>query len=233
LAPASTIIAVGATVVAVLQEGELRLPLFERCAHESSQVVIEFKPIAAQVEVSAKLLESERQDVELEIRRLLLESFVAELDRVAIAGLLNNPDVPVVVGGANGAALTWDNIVALEHTVASNGGDIKSGAFLMSPNVLRALRTTQRGKGQDFIMGSDLQLLGHPVHVSQHVPRAIAFGRWADLLVVLRGPAALDVVVDTKTRAADGVLLVTAKADCGVAPLRAASFAKMTDVVTS
>jgi HK97 family phage major capsid protein len=202
--------------------------------------VIEFKPIAAHVEVSARLLESERQDVELEIRRRLLESFVAELDRVAIAGsgnneplgLLANPDVPTINGGPNDAALTWDNIVALEHTVASNGGDIKSGAFLMSPNVLRKLRTTPRGKGLGYVMENDLQLLGHPVHVSQHVPRA-AFGRWGDLLVVLRGPAALDVVVDTETRAADGVLLVTAKVDCGVAPLRAASFAKMTDVVTS
>jgi hypothetical protein len=34
LAPASTIIAAGANVVAVLQ-GDLRLPLFERCAHKS------------------------------------------------------------------------------------------------------------------------------------------------------------------------------------------------------
>jgi HK97 family phage major capsid protein len=270
LAPVSTVVAAGATVLAVTQSGALKFPTISQPANASSawtsegqtyattepvfgQVVVLPVTIGVQIKMSRMLIVSATPDVERAVRAHLMECLMRELDRVAIAGsgtgdqpagLLNNPDVPVVVGGPNGAAPTWANIVALEHQVAASNGDITAGAFLMSPNVLRALRTTTRGANLGYIMENDSRPLGHPVCVSSHVPNtltkgsgtnlsAIIFGNWSDLLIAVWNAGAVDLLVDGVTQIKNGWIVISARLECGIAALRPAAFAKMTDIQTT
>jgi HK97 family phage major capsid protein len=270
LAPVSTVVAAGATVLAVTQSGALKFPTISQPADASGawvgegttyvvaepqfgQVTVSPFTIAARMRISRMLIANATPDVERTLRAHITEALMRELDRVAIAGtgsgdqplgLLNDANVPTVPGGPNGAPPSWANIVALEHQVASNNGDISTGAFLMSPNVLRALRTTTRGSGLGYIMENDSQLLGHPVRTSSHVPSnlvkgtganlsAIIFGNWNDLVVAIWNAGAVDLLVDGVTQIRNGWVVLTARLDCGVAALRPGAFAKMTDIVTS
>jgi HK97 family phage major capsid protein len=270
LAPASVLVSSGANVISTTQAGPLRLPVFSQAADASGgwtnegstyvvaepgfgQVVIEPKTIAVKLQISRRLLTNATPDIEREIRRHLFEALMRAVDKAAIAGsgtgnepvgLLNNADVPVVAGGTNGAAPSWDPLTQLEFEVASRNGRVENAAFIMNAATLRTLRRTPRASGQDFIMGTDSRLLGHPVVVSQHVPNnlakgtgtnlsAIIFGDWSDYLIAIWGPQAVDVLVDSITRAKDGLVIVVARLDVGFAPVHAQSFAVMKDCITT
>jgi HK97 family phage major capsid protein len=270
LAPVSAVIGAGATVLNVTASDVIRLPAIDQPVDPSGawipeggtyataepqfrQIEIQPRTLAVKLFISRRLLMSATPDVEREVRRHLLEALMGELDRVAIAGsgignepvgLLNNPDIPVVEAGPDGAAPTWDHVTQLEFEVASRSGDITSGAFLTNAAVLRKLRRTRRGSGLDYIMADSTTLLGHPVRVSERVPNnltkgtgtnlsAIIFGSWSDFLVVFWGPQAVDVMVDSVTKAKDGLVVVTARVDVGFAPLHPGSFAIMKDVSTA
>jgi HK97 family phage major capsid protein len=270
LAPASIVISSGASVVSTVQAGALRLPVFSQAADASGgwtnegstyvvaepqfgQVVIEPKTIAVKLQISRRLLTNATPDIEREIRRHLFEALMRAVDKAAIAGsgtgneplgLLNHPDVPVVAGGTNGAAPTWDHVTQLEYEVASRNGRIENGAFVMSAEVLRKLRRTPRGSGLGYIMENDSRLLGHPVRVSSHVPSnlvkgtgtnlsAIVLGNWGDLLLAIWNAGAVDLLVDGVTQIRNGWIVLTARLDAGVSPLHPQSFAKMTDIVTT
>jgi HK97 family phage major capsid protein len=266
----SVVVGAGANVLSVIKDGALRLPVFSQAADASGawnaegslyiaaepqfgQVVIEPRTVAVKVVFTRRLLMNATPDVEREVRRHIVESLMREVDRAAIAGsgagneplgLLNNPDVPVVVGGANGAAPTWDHLTQLEFEVASRNGRIENGAFVTTAEVLRKLRRTPRAAGQDFILTDSTRLLGYPLHVSGHVPSnltkgtssnlsAILFGDWSNYLVVFWGPQAVDVIVDSVSHAVEGLVIVTVRLEVGFAPMHAASFAVMKDCVTA
>jgi HK97 family phage major capsid protein len=268
LAPASVLVSSGASVISATQAGALRLPVFAQAADASGgwvgeggsyivseptfgQVVIEPKTIAVKLQISRRLLVSATPDVERELRRHLYTALMSAIDRAAIAGsgtgdqplgLLNDSNVPTVVGGPNGAAPTWDHLAELEYQVASHNANVVSAAFLTNSAVQRKLRKTPRASGQDFILAGS-NLLGRPLRVSEHVPSnltkgtgtnlsAIIFGDWSDYLIAIWGPAAIDLIVDSVTRAKDGLVLVTARLDVGFAPVHPQSFAVMKDVVT-
>jgi HK97 family phage major capsid protein len=270
LAPVSVVVGAGANVLSVIKDGALRLPVFSQAANATGawnvegtvyidaepqfgQVVVEPKTIAVKVVFTRRLLMNATPDIEREVRRHIIESLMREVDRAAIAGsginneplgLLSNPDVPVVAGGVNGAAPTWDHVTQLEYEVASRNGRLESGAFVTTAEVLRKLRRTPRAAGQDFILTDSTRLLGYPLRVSSHVPNnltkgassnlsAILFGDWADYLIVIWGPQAVDVIVDSASHAREGLVIVTARVDVGFAPIHPQSFAVMKDAVTA
>jgi HK97 family phage major capsid protein len=270
LAPASVLIGAGANVVSTTQAGALRLPVFAQAADASGgwtnegstyvvsepqfgQIIVEPRTVAVRLQISRRLLANATPDIEREIRRHLFEALMRAVDKAALAGsgtgnepvgLLNHPDVPVVVGGPSGASLTWDHVTQLEFEVASRNGRVESAAFVTNAEVLRKLRRTQRGTSLDYVMADSTRLLGYPLRVSEHVPSnltkgtgsnlsAIVFGDWSDYLVVLWGPQAVDVLVDSVTKAKDGLVVVTARLDVGFAPVHAQSFSVMKDCITT
>jgi HK97 family phage major capsid protein len=270
LVPASVLVSSGASVISTTQAGALRLPVFSQAADASggwtnegstyvvaepgfSQIVVEPRTVAVRLQISRRLLANATPDIEREIRRHLFEALMRAVDKAALAGsgtgnepvgLLNHPDVPVVVGGPSGASLTWDHVTQLEFEVASRNGRVESAAFVTNAEVLRKLRRTQRGTSLDYVMADSTRLLGYPLRVSEHVPSnltkgtgsnlsAIVFGDWSDYLVVLWGPQAVDVLVDSVTKAKDGLVVVTARLDVGFAPVHAQSFSVMKDCITT
>jgi HK97 family phage major capsid protein len=270
LAPASVVISSGANVVTTVQAGALRLPVFAQAADASggwtnegstyvvaepgfSQIVVEPRTVAVRLQISRRLLANATPDIEREIRRHLFEALMRAVDKTALAGsgignepvgLLNHPDVPVVAGGTNGAAPTWDHLAELEFQVSSHNANVVSAAFVTNSAVQRKLRKTPRASGQDFVLADSRRILGYELRTTEHVPSnltkgsgtnlsAIVFGDWSDYLIALWGPQAVDVLVDSVTKAKDGLVVVTARLDCGFAPVHPQSFAVMKDCITT
>jgi HK97 family phage major capsid protein len=270
LAPASVLVSSGATVITTTQAGAPRLPVFSQAADASggwinegatyvvaepgfSQIVVEPRTVAVRLAISRRLLADASVDIERELRRHLFEALMRAVDKAAIAGsgtgnepvgLLNHPEVPVVAGGTNGAAPTWDHLAELEHQVSSHNANVVSAAFVTNSAVQRKLRKTPRASGQDFILADSRRILGYELRVSQHVPSnltkgtssnlsAIVFGNWSDYLIALWGPQSIDILIDSVTRSQDGLVIIVGRLDVGFAPVHAQSFAVMKDCITT
>ncbi|PJF45310.1 MAG: phage major capsid protein, partial [Candidatus Thermofonsia Clade 3 bacterium] len=100
------------------------------------------------------------------LREHLGRAIGEEIDRAILAGngvnpqplgILNHPDVPVVSIGANGGAISWSALAEADRLAMAGARGNQPGAWIMNDKVVKALRTTPRGSGLDFIMpGRDL-----------------------------------------------------------------------------
>lgn len=269
LRPVSVTAEAGATIVGGIRSGALILPgvsVGSAPGWTSSEgttyadappefappVKIESHTLSVQVSFSRQLLKTSSVAVEQVVRHELLAAVMAEVDRVALigessndepTGLLNTDDVPVVEGGANGAAPTWAHLVDLEHSVAKHARSDRA-AFVTNADVQRKLRLTPRGTDLDVILPSDGRLLGRRLIVSGSVPgdltkgegsslSAIACGDWSDMVICFWGPSAVDLLVNGITRAHEHKVIVTARCDVGIGLRRKKSFAIMRDAITT
>jgi HK97 family phage major capsid protein len=272
LRPASALIGAGATVISGIAAGNLLLPAVDNPLDPSGnwtssegstyvqsepsfrQISIAPHTLGVELRVSRRLLKNATPDLEDALRREILTAVMREIDRVGLIGTAasNQPDglltlagIPVVAGGTNGAAPTWQHLCDLEHAVASANGRVNNGAYLTNAAVTRKLRTTQRATGLDYILGNDKRILGYETRISELVPAnltkgtasgvcsAILFGDFSELLIGLWGPAAIDLIVDDYSLATQGLVKLVARVDVGIAPRHEAAFAVMKDVLTA
>jgi HK97 family phage major capsid protein len=272
LRPASAVIGAGAVVIAGLNAGNLLLPAidspldaagawvssegttFLQAEPSFRQVTVAPYQLGVEIRISRRLLHNATPAIEAALRAEIARAFMQALDRACLIGqaannqpdgLLTLPSVPVVSGGANGAAPSWSNLVEMERTVAAANGSLAAGAWLTNGSVVAKLRRTQRASGLDFILAGESQLLGHPLRSSGLVPSnftkgtsagvcsALLFGDFSQAIVAFWGPAAVDLVVDDVTRAKDGLVRLVARADVGFGVRNPAAFVTMTDLLTS
>lgn len=168
-------------------------------------------------------------------------------------GILNTSGIGDVAGGANGAAPTWANIVALETAVAAANADMGTLAYLSTPGIRGKLKVTEKATNTGlFVWENDLmggianarrvpgegQLNGYRSMVSTLVPsaltkgsgtnlHAILFGNWRELMIGQFG--GLDIVIDPYTQATNSLLRIVVNSWWDVAIAHAASFAAMKD----
>lgn len=161
-------------------------------------------------------------------------------------GIMQNPLVPVVAGGTNGAAPTWDNIVALETAVAASNADVGTLGYITDATTRGKLKTTAK-IGSTFPIylwnsESSTPLNGYPVGVTNLLPllskgsatgtlHALLFGNWADLIYAFW--SGLDVIVDPYTQAASGSVNIVTLQDFDVNIRHPESFAFAIDVATA
>jgi HK97 family phage major capsid protein len=161
-------------------------------------------------------------------------------------GILQNPLVPVVAGGTNGAAPTWENIVALESAVAVANADVGSMGYIMDAATRGTLKTTAK-IGSTFPIylwnsESSEPLNGYPVGITNLLPllskgsasgtlHAIIFGNWSELIYAFW--SGLDVIVDPYTQAASGSVNIVTLQDFDVNIRHPASFAALIDVISN
>jgi HK97 family phage major capsid protein len=221
------------------------------------QVALAPKTLGCYTDISRKLLLQSSIDVEAYIRGLLALSVALEIDRAAIngsgsapepRGILNVVGIGSVVGGTNGKAPTYANIVALESEVAIDNADIGSLAYLTNAKVRGKLRTTftnaTYGEIPVWQNGPDGMGMvnGYRAAVSNQVPStltkgnqslssAIIFGNFADLVIGQWG--ALDILVDPITGGLAGTVRVIALEDVDIAVRNAVSFSAMQDALTA
>lgn len=218
------------------------------------QVAMSPKTVGAMSDISRKLLLQSSIDVEGFVRRDLATTLALAIQQAAIngsgasnqpKGILSHANIGSVVGGTNGAAPTWANIVALETAVAVANADVGTLGYLTNAKVRGALKTTSKVSGQNgFIWeGGDTPLNGYRCAITNAVPSnltkgtatavasAIIFGNFADLIIGMWG--GLDLLVDPYTGGAAGTVRVIAHQDVDVAVRNEESFAAMKDALTA
>ena len=174
-------------------------------------VQIRAKTVGVKSRYTRSMLLQSSIDIESFVRQDLSESMALGIDRACIAGtgangqpsgILTQAGVPAVALGANGAAPTWANIVAMETSLAQENADLGSLGYLTNAKVRGKLKTTVKnpaGTDSDWIWekGSEPtigELNGYAAGVTNQVPSnltkgsgtnlsSIIFGNFADVLI--------------------------------------------------
>lgn len=226
---------------------------------ESTQVVgqVELKPktVGAYTDYTRRLLKQSSLDVEAFVRGDLAAVIALAIDYAAFHGLgaANQPrglqyvsGIGSVLGGTDGAAPDWADIVGLETEVAVDNADIGRLSYITNAKVRGKLKQTFRNGTYGEIpiwSGGNLPLNDYPAHVTNQVSStltkgssssvcsAIFYGNWADMVLGMWGE--LDILVDPYTGSTTGTVRVVAMQDVDVAVRRAQSFAAMLDALTA
>jgi len=218
------------------------------------QVTMSPKTLGGYVDLSRRLLLQSSVDAENLIRDDLASTIAAAMDSAAVAGtgsnrptgVLNTSGIGSVTLGTNGGAPTWAMVSSLIREVAIDNALNGRAAFLTNAQVMAKLMTTARqssGVEGNFILGSDMTLLGYPVIVSQAVPSnlskgsasgtlsAMMFGVWSDLIVGQW--SGIDLLVDPYTGSNAGTVRVVAFHDCDFALRHPESVSECNEIATT
>ena len=218
-----------------------------------AQVTMSPKTVGAYTDISRQLILQSSLDVQNMVTRDLATIIGLGIQQAAINGPgSGNAPTGILtavtasqVGGTNGAAATWANIVGLESDVAANNADVGTMGYLTNAKVRGKLKVTEQfatTNGKPVWADGALPLNGYAGHVTNAVPSnltkgnqslssAIIFGDFASLLIGLWG--ATDILVDPYTGGAAGTVRVRVLQSCDVALRHVESFATMVDALTA
>lgn len=217
-----------------------------------AQVTMSPKTVGAFTDISRRLLLQSSIDVEAMVQNDLATILGLAIQQAAISGsgASNQPSgiltrvTASVIGGTNGAAPTWANIVQLESDVAVANADVGTLGYLTNARVRGKLKTTSKVTGQNGFVWDDGEtpMNGYRTAVTNAVPSnlvkgssgstcsAIVFGNFADLVIGMWG--SLDLMVDPYTGSTAGTVRVVALQDVDVQLRNVVSFATMVDALT-
>lgn len=202
--------------------------------------------------LSKDLLRQTSMDVENLIKNKLLSCHAEMIDKAAFngtgssgqpTGILKTTGITTIVGGTNGAALSWKNVVALETAVNANNANRGKLAYATNAKVVGELKTIEKTTGSGrFLTEDGKSLNGYPMKWSNLVPSnltkgsgtnlsAIVYGNWQDLVVAQWG--GIDIVIDPFTAARKAEIIMVLNAWNDVKVVEPKSFAAMVDVVTA
>ncbi|MDL1863134.1 phage major capsid protein [Betaproteobacteria bacterium PRO7] len=222
------------------------------------QVQLSPKTATAYVDFSRRFLLQSSEPAERFVRRQLTRAIGTAIDQAAIngsgtanepRGVLNTPGIGSVAGGANGAAPTWDHIVALEAALGDVNAPTERLSFVTNSKVRKKLQSTQMFGGTNGLpvwqrTEGRSWLNGLAAFVSNNVPSnltkgtsvgvcsALIFGSWLELLVGIWGEG-FDIVVDPYSFGTQGLVRVTIVIDLDVIARRPQGFAVMPDALTT
>lgn len=216
------------------------------------QVTMSPKTVGAFTDISRRLLLQSSIDVETMVQSDLASVLGLAIQQAAIngSGASNQPSgiltqvTASVVGGTNGAAPTWANIIALETNVAVANADIGTLGYLTNTKVRGKLKGTEKfatTNGSPVYEQGNTPLNGYRCGITNAVPSnlvkgsssvasAIIFGNFADLVIGMWGT--LDLMVDPYAGATAGTVRVIGLQDVDVALRNVESFATMVDALT-
>ena len=216
------------------------------------QLTMSGKTVGSMSDISRKMLNQSSIDVESFVRNDLATSLALAIDLAAIngsgasnqpTGVLNTAGIGSVVGGTNGAAPDWSDIVDLESQLALDNADIGNLGFLTNAKVRGKLLQTEKASNTgQYVWGDNNTLRGYNAAVSNQVPSnltkgststcsAIIFGNWSDLIIGSWG--GIDINVDTSTGSSSGTVRIVALQDVDIGIRHAESFAAMKDATTT
>ena len=175
-----------------------------------------------------------------------------QLAAIAGTGAANQPSglltriTPSVIGGTNGLAPTWQNIIDLETNVAVANATVDNMAYLVNAKVRGKLKSTQKFTGTNGMPVWDMggaPLNGYQAAVTNALPSnltkgtavgiasAIIFGNFSDLMIGLWGTT--DLIRDPYTASSSGGVRIVALQDVDVNVRNVESFATMVDALTA
>jgi HK97 family phage major capsid protein len=214
------------------------------------------KHVGGIVGMSRNMLQQSSQDVSRLVENDLAQLIAVALDQAALVGgganqpsglLAAGSGITTVSGGTNGAALTWQNIMALIAAVDTANALQTGGSVGFATNAkvvasARQILKTTVDTSSNFIMTAPDNLAGFPLMSSQNVPAtttkgssvnlsALIFGDWSQL--ILGFWSELDILVNPfdSTAYAAGNVLVRAMATADVKLRHPLAFAALADVI--
>ena len=218
-----------------------------------AQVTMTPKTVGAYTDISRRLLIQSSLDVESMVQTDLATVLGLAIQQAAIngSGASNQPTgittaiTASVLGGTNGLAPTWQNMIDLETAIAAANADVGSMAYLTNAKVRGKLKSTQKfasTNGMPVWDMGDMPINGYRAGITNAVPSnlvkgtsgatcsAILFGNFADLVIGMWG--SLDLLVDPYTGSSAGTIRVVTLQDCDIAIRNVESFATMVDALT-
>lgn len=218
------------------------------------QVALAPDTVGAFTDYTRKLLLQSSIDVENFVRADLAAILGIAIDYAGLhgsgssnqpQGVANVSGIGSVVGGTNGAAPDWADIVNLETEVAIDNADVGRLSYMTNARVRGKLKQTEKASSTGMFIWNDnsTPLNGYNAWVTNQVRSdldkgsstgvcsAIFFGNWADLILAFW--SGLDVLVDPYTGGTAGTVRVIALQDVDIAVRHPQSFAAMLDALTS
>jgi HK97 family phage major capsid protein len=219
----------------------------------TNQLLLGPKRIGAHIDYSKQALIQGNPDIDAMLQDDLAKAIAVQIEYLGFngtasgdqpRGLFNTSGIGAVVGGTNGAALTWSHLVDLESACANSNSepDMRAG-YAINTKTRGALKKTQKAANLPFIWDSGAQPVNsYRAAVTNNIPSngtkgtatgicsSLAFGSdWSDLIIALFG--GFDVVVDPYTLATSGQVRITGNQFIDVGVRQVASFAAMTDAL--
>jgi HK97 family phage major capsid protein len=198
-------------------------------------------------------------DIEMLVRADLIAQLALGIDAAALygigsggtpLGIANTAGIGSVVGGANGAQITIDNIIQLETQIMAANAPEDTLAYLANAKTVGWLKALKSTTGQylwsnNVQGGTPGQINGYDVARSNQarsnltkgtsagICSEVYFGAWKELVIGEWG--VLEIVPNPYDSAAykQGAVLIRAMQSIDVAVRHAASFAMMSDALTS
>jgi len=219
-----------------------------------SQVPLSPKTVGTFTDISRKFLAQSSINAEMLIRLDIARSIALGIEHAAIngtgaanqpLGILNTAGIGSVIGGTDGADLTFDHMIDLETAVTSKNAGVSNLGYLTNAKVRGKLKRTftngTYGERQVWEPGNIVN--DYFSTVTNAVPSdltkgaatgicsAAIFGNWNDLLIGLWG--GLDLTVDPYTGGTAGTVRVIGLQDVDVAVRHPESFAAIVDGLTT
>ncbi len=219
------------------------------------QISLTPKEVGAFTEYSRKLLIQSSLDIEAFVRMDLAIGLALSIDSAAIngdgtggapTGIRNTTGIGAVVGGTNGAAPDWDDVVNLETEVAIDNADVGRLVYLINAATRGKFKRTfiDAGSGERIwdSRAGETPVNGYRAAVTNQVPSnltkgsgtnlsSIVFGNMADLIMAFW--SGVDLLVNPYTGDTTRTTRVTAYEDMDVAVRHPESFAAMEDAITT
>lgn len=217
------------------------------------QVLMSPKTAGGFTDISRTLLNQSSIDVENFVLNDLATNLGLGIQQAAIngTGASNQPSglltriTSSVIGGVNGLAPTWQNIIDLETAVATANADVGNMGYLVNAKTRGKLKSTQKFTGTNGMPVWDAggaPLNGYQAAVTNAVPSnltkgtssgvasAIIFGNFADLMIGMWGTT--DLMRDPYANSTSGGVRIIALQDVDVQVRNVESFATMVDALT-
>ena len=221
-----------------------------------AQVTMSPKTLAAQVDISRKLMMQSDPSIEAVIRNDIVATFARKIDEVAIEGGGSNEPTGVLGGVAsgnvitaatNGAAPSYENVVELIRLVEASNAILNEGSLRFLGNAkltskLRRVLKSSADTSSNFILENDNSILGYDYLSSTLVPSdltqgsgtglsAMIFGDFSQLLIGFY--SGVDVIVDPYTGSSAGTTRLAFFQDLDVALRNDVSFSCKKDLITT
>lgn len=219
------------------------------------QVLMSPKTAGGFTDISRTLLNQASIDVENFVLGDLAKQLGLGIQLAAIAGTgaSNQPSglltriTPSVIGGTNGLAPTWNNIIDLETNVATANADVGTMGYLVNAKTRGILKRTQKFSGTNgdpiWDRNTNEPLNGYRAAVTNAVPSNLTkgtssgvcsagiFGNFSDLMIGMWG--AVDLMRDPYAASTSGGVRIVALQDVDVNVRNVESFATVVDWLTA
>lgn len=210
------------------------------------------KRVAAYVEVSKQALIQGGKALDAILSRVIFGKVRSVIEDGAIngdgtgdnpTGIRATSNINTVVGGTDGATLTWSHVTDLEYEPANDNVIESASGYLVNPKTRRFLKRTAKASGLDFML-TGATLNGHRLATSNVLPSTLEKGSsgavcssliysadWSMLMIPIFG--SVEMTVDPYTKADAGIVRLVCNVYMSAGVLQPVAFTVMNDAKLS